>query len=132
MPETSETLSEIKKLRSEVDQQGEMLDALVRYDPRVRDSILDEFKNDKVLAAVYLLVDGNKTQQQIVESMKALNIKGASAPMITRKITALRTHMRVITPVAKDGKSWIYAHNRLGRALSLTKNIRKIHNLDVQ
>lgn len=40
MSETNEALSEIKKLRSEVDQQGEMLDALVRYDPRVRDSKL--------------------------------------------------------------------------------------------
>jgi hypothetical protein len=132
MPESSDALLEIKKLRSEVDQQGEMLDALVRYDPRVRDSILDEFKGDKVLATVYLLIDGAKTQQQIVESAKSLNIKGASAPMITRKITLLRTQMRVITPVAKDGRSWIYAHNRLGRALSLTKNIRKMHNLDVQ
>lgn len=132
MPESSDALLEIKKLRSEVDQQGEMLDALVRYDPRVRDSILDEFKGDKVLATVYLLIDGAKTQQQIVESAKSLNIKGASPPMITRKITLLRTQMRVITPVAKDGRSWIYAHNRLGRALSLTKNIRKMHNLDVQ
>lgn len=132
MPESSDALLEIKKLRSEVDQQGEMLDALVRYDPRVRDSILDEFKGDKVLATVYLLIDGAKTQQQIVESAKSLSIKGASAPMITRKITLLRTQMRVITPVAKDGRSWIYAHNRLGRALSLTKNIRKMHNLDVQ
>lgn len=132
MPESSDALLEIKKLRSEVDQQGEMLDALVRYDPRVRDSILDEFKGDKVLATVYLLIDGAKTQQQIVESAKSLNIKGASPSMITRKITLLRTQMRVITPVAKDGRSWIYAHNRLGRALSLTKNIRKMHNLDVQ
>lgn len=132
MPESSDALLEIKKLRSEVDQQGEMLDALVRYDPRVRDSILDEFKGDKVLATVYLLIDGAKTQQQIVESAKSLNIKGASASMITRKITLLRTQMRVITPVAKDGRSWIYAHNRLGRALRLTKNIRKMHKLDVQ
>ena len=132
MPESSDALLEIKKLRSEVDQQGEMLDALVRYDPRVRDSILDEFKGDKVLATVYLLIDGAKTQQQIVESAKSLNIKGASPSMITRKITLLRSQMRVITPVAKDGRSWIYAHNRLGRALSLTKNIRKMHNLDVQ
>lgn len=132
MPESSDALLEIKKLRSEVDQQGEMLDALVRYDPRVRDSILDEFKGDKVLATVYLLIDGAKTQQQIVESAKSLNIKGASAPMITRKIKILSAQMRVITPVAKDGRSWIYAHNRLGRALSLTKNIRKMHNLDIQ
>ena len=110
MSETNEALSEIKKLRSEVDQQGEMLDALVRY----------------------LLFDGNRTQQQIVENMKTLNIKGASAPMITRKIDKLRNTMRVITPVAQEGKSWIYTHSRLGRALSLTKNIRKMHNLDVQ
>lgn len=132
MSETNEALSEIKKLRSEVDQQGEMLDALVRYDPRVRDSILEEFKKDRVLAEVYLLFDGNRTQQQIVENMKTLNTKGASAPMITRKIDKLRNTMRVITPVAQKGKSWIYTHSRLGRALSLTKNIRKMHNLDVQ
>lgn len=132
MAESSDALSEIKKLRGEVDQQGEMLDALVRYDPRVRDNILEEFNNDKVMSMVYLLIDGVKTQQQIVEGLKALGIKGTSAPMVTRKMTTLRTQMRVITPVAKDGRSWIYAHNRLGRALSLTKNIRKMHSVDIQ
>lgn len=132
MSETNEALSEIKKLRSEVDQQGEMLDALVRHDPRVRDSILEEFEKDIVLATVYLLFDGSRTQQQIVENVKTLNIKGTSAPMITRKIDKLRDTMRVITPVTQEGRSWIYAHSRLGRALNLTKSIRKIHNLDVQ
>jgi hypothetical protein len=132
MSETNEALSEIKKLRSEVDQQGEMLDALVRYDPRVRDSILEEFAKDIVLATVYLLCDGSRTQQQIVENVKTLNINGTSAPMITRKIDKLRNTMRVITPVTQEGRSWIYTHSRLGRALNLTKSIRKIHNLDVQ
>ena len=132
MSETNEALSEIKKLRSEVDQQGEMLDALVRHDPRVRDSILEEFEKDIVLATVDLLFDGSRTQQQIVENVKTLSIKGTSAPMITRKIDKLRDTMRVITPVTQEGRSWIYAHSRLGRALNLTKSIRKIHNLDVQ
>ena len=132
MSETNEALSEIKKLRSEVDQQGEMLDALVRHDPRVRDSILEEFEKDIVLATVYLLFDGSRTQQQIVEIVKTLNIKGASAPMITRKIDKLRDTMRIITPIAQESRSWIYAHSRLGRALNLTKSIRKIHSLDIQ
>lgn len=130
MAETSDALSEMKKIRSELDQHGEMLDALIRYDPVIRDSILDEFKKDKVLSAVYLLIDGSRTQQQITDTMKTT--QGASQPTVTRKIRELKDQMRVVTPIAKDGKSWIYAHNRLGRALSLTKNIRKMHNLDIQ
>ena len=130
MAETSDALSEIKKMRSELDQHGEMLDALIRYSPIIRDSILDEFKKDKVLSAVYLLIDGIRTQQQITDIMKIT--QGASQPTVTRKIKELKDQMRVITPIAKDSNSWIYAHNRLGRALSLTKKIRKIHNLDMQ
>ena len=130
MSETNEALSEIKKLRSEVDQQGEMLDALIRYDPIIRDSILDEFKKDKVLSAVYLLIDGVRTQQQVTDTMKIT--QGASQPTVTRKVRELKDQMRVIAPIAKDGNSWIYTHNRLGRALSLTEKIRKMHNLDVQ
>lgn len=132
MAETDDALSEMKKIRSELDQHGEMLDALVRYDPRVRDSILEEFKDDRVLSIVYLLINGLRTQQQIVEELKKLGIKGTSAPMVTRKITTLRRHMRVITPADKDGRSWIYAHNRLGRALNLTRNIQRMHSFDVQ
>lgn len=129
MSETSDALSEIKKLRSEVDQQGEMLDALIRHDPTIRDSILDEFKKDKVLSEVYLLIDGVRTQQQITDTMKTR--QGVSQPTVTRKVKELKDQMRVIAPIAKDGNSWIYAHNRLGRTLSLTKKIRKMHNLDV-
>ena len=130
MSETSDALSEIKKMRSELDQHGEMLDALIRYSPIIRDSILDEFKKDKVLSAVYLLIDGVRTQQQITDIMKIT--QGASQPTVTRKIKELKDQVRVITPIAKDSNSWIYVHNRLGRALSLTKKIRKIHNLDIQ
>lgn len=131
MSESDTALSEIMKLRAEVDQQGEMLDAMVQYDPDVQQGVLDEFKKDKVLVMVYLLVDGQRNQKAIVQELKNKGETGASAPMVTRKIQHLAGHMKLITPLQRVGGSWVYVHSRLGRALRLEKKLRKLEGGNV-
>jgi len=131
MSESHDALSEIMKLRGEVDQQGEMLDALVRYDPQVQESILGEFKKDKVLVMIYLLIDGRRTQKVIIEELKQHGVSGASAPVVTQKLKHLRGYMNVVVPLQRVGGSVVYGHSRLGRALRLDRKLRKLEGGNV-
>lgn len=130
MAESLDAFAELRSLRLEVEQQGGMLNALVRYSPEIKNQVIDEFKKDPVMTIIYQLIDGKRSQKEIIAELTRRGVKGASAPTVTRRIERLRDDLYVIMLLRADGQSPIYAHSRLGRVLGIGRSLGKLEKFD--
>lgn len=126
MAESSDAYSEIRNIRLELDQQGHMLNALVRYHPEVREQILAELKKDEVMKITYQLIDGKLSQDEIIKELLARKVKGASPANAAKKLQRLRDDLNIISVLGMKGKSIVYIHNRLGKSLRLLRSLGKL------
>lgn len=131
MAESLDALTELMQLRAEVEQQSGMINALVRYHPEIKTQVLEEFQKDQVLTCIYQLVDGKRSQKDIIAELKLRKIQGASGPTVTRRIERLRDDLNLIVLIGRADGSPVYVHSRLGRVLGLVRKLGKLNKLDV-
>ncbi len=129
MAETQDAFAELVQLRTEMEQVGGMVDALVRYHPEVKEQILQEFtkSGDDIMKVIFQLIDGRKTQKEIISELKARGI-ATSGPTVTRRIDRLR-YLELISLVTRKDGSPVYIHSRLSKALGLMRKFGKLEDV---
>ena len=124
MPESIDLFNEIAKLRDEVEEQGEMIDTLVRASGKdLKELILSTFKADPVLTAVFLLVDGERSQGEILKALSDGKTKGASSATVSRKLDVLHNELNLIHFVKRSKAGNVYRKGRLDQVLGITRAV---------
>lgn len=124
MAESDLLFTEVAAMRDEVEEQGAMINALVRVSGKEsRELLLADFAKDEALKAVYLLIDGELSQGQIVKQLAGKNIRGVSRSGVSRKIEEL-FHHGLISRVGQTKDGIIYKKSRLDQALGITRELK--------
>jgi DNA-binding transcriptional ArsR family regulator len=77
-----------------------------------------------LVAQIYLLVDGNRSQAEILSTLEEFEIP-ASQPTVSRRMNEMENEHGMIT-LARGGSSKVYAKDReMEKLLNLTKNVRQ-------
>lgn len=126
MAETDAAYTEIRSVRLELEQQGSMLDAMVRYTPDIKKHITDEIQKDPLLVLIFQLVGTGLSQKEIIAELRRRKAAKTSDATVSRRIEKLRADLHVIVGVGfKDG-SPMYGYSRLARALSIQRTVGKL------
>jgi hypothetical protein len=126
MPETPDLFSEVANMRDELEEQGTMIDALVRTSAAERkDAILEEMQKDSALADVFLLVDGQRSQGEIVQNLSGSSNRGVSGASVSRKLEKLAKDMDLIVLARRVAAGNVYRKTRLDRVLGITRELNR-------
>lgn len=79
---------------------------------------------DETLGEVFLLVDGKRTQQDIVAALKVKGI-GATQPTVSRKLKKLSIELGLVEIGDRDAAGTVYAKSDLDRILHLTPKVER-------
>jgi hypothetical protein len=121
MAESDELFAEVAAVRDEIEEQGAMINALVRASsPELRRSLLDAFETDEALREIYKLIDGSTSQGQIVAALSKKNLKGGSRSAVSNKIDLL-VHEGLVARVGRTRDGIIYKKSRLDAALGISR-----------
>jgi DNA-binding transcriptional ArsR family regulator len=89
MPETLETADEIKSIRFKIEAIESTQELLLRERaPHIRREILEVFRRTPLLDVVYLAVNGQRSQAEIVDALAANGI-AISQPTVSRRMDRL-------------------------------------------
>jgi predicted HTH transcriptional regulator len=125
MAESDELFTEVASIRDEIEEQGAMINALVRVSSKEsRALLLADFEKDPALREIYLLIDGERSQGQIVKALADKKVKGASRSAVSRKIEEL-FHHGLISRIGQTKEGVIYKKTRLDVALGVTRELSK-------
>lgn len=124
MPESEELFAELRVIRSRIEGIEHTQEILVRAQSEsIVPTLIQAFADDPVLARVFLLVDGSRTQQDIVAVMKANKHPGASDATVSRKIDLLHNDMALIDFVDQTGRGKVYRKSAVDRILRLSRKV---------
>jgi hypothetical protein len=123
MPETPELFSEIANLRDQVDDMSRSVSAIARRSG-VREEILEVMEKDVMLTRIFLLVDGRRTQKDIVAALRAAGAGGSPAS-VSRKIDALVEDWDLIRPTTRNASGIRYVHTSLAKALRIARALER-------
>lgn len=129
MAESLDAFAEISSIRAELEEHGAILSAIVRSNPELKESILEELKKDSVMKLVYQLVDGQRTQKEIISEVKLRGVN-TTEMTISRKIEKLREVIFLIHLVGTRNGSPVYARSRLGIVLNIPRAVGKLEKLN--
>lgn len=126
MSDSLETFGEIRQIRARLDAIEHSTDVLVRAQAKeILAQALAAFKKDDLLARVYLLVDGKRTQQDIGAALKEQGLPGDKAAIVSRKLERLNNDLQLVVLVERDGKGKVYRKTREDRLLGITRALEK-------
>jgi hypothetical protein len=124
MPESPDLFAEVALLRDEVEEQGEMIDSLVRASGKeLKAEILNAMKEDPALAQIFLLVDGRRTQGEIVKVLTDRKVKGASAAGVSLRMQRLHKDLYLVHLVRRVAGGNVYRRSRLDQALGISRAV---------
>jgi hypothetical protein len=100
-----------------------------------RQQILDVLKEavhrDPLLGQIYMLLDGKRSQQDILGELEKHGIR-PSQPTVSRRMTNLVTEFGVADPVAGGGNTVLRKNRAAEDVLNLTPRVRKWLEADQQ
>lgn len=121
MAESDELFTEVAAVRDEIEEQGAMINALVRASsPELRKTLLDAFDADPALREIYRLIDGQTSQGQIVAKLATKRLKGTSRSAVSNKVDDL-VHEGLIARVGRTRDGIVYKKSRLDAALGISR-----------
>lgn len=124
--ESHELFAQIAQLRGEVEDIGVMTRSLLRTMGRVeRSELLAEMRQDPSLGAIFLLVNGSRSQGEIVEDLTSRRVKGASRASVSRKLDKLHHDLGLIALVRRVRAGNVYRHTAKADALGLARSLEK-------
>ena len=123
MPESVELFNEIASLRDQVDDMSRSVAALTRKSG-FKDDILEAMAADKMLADIFLLVDGKRSQVEILAELKAAT-KTGSAASVSRKIDILVEDWDLIRPTGRSSKGISYVQTSLAKDLGIARALQR-------
>jgi hypothetical protein len=124
--ESSVLLAQIAQLRAEVEDIGVMTRSLFRTTAREeRKEVLDEMRRDPSIGEVFRLVNGARSQGEIVELLTAKEVKGASRAGVSRKLERLHHDLGLIALVRRTKAGNVYRQTAKAEALGLMRALEK-------
>jgi len=124
MAESLDLFNEVRQLRAKVDDLGAMTETLVRAQSKdLVKAIVSKFASDPTLTAVFLAVDGVRSQTEILAGLKSSKLKGGSAPTVSRKIETLQHELHLIELVDHRAKGKVYRRTNLDRILGISRKL---------
>jgi hypothetical protein len=125
MAESLDLFNEVRSLRARVDELGAMTETLVRAQSGdLIAALLERFSGDASLKAVFLAVNGERSQSEILSSLKPEGLKGASAATVSRKLDSLESELHLIELVDRTAKGKIYRRANLDRILGISRRLK--------
>jgi DNA-binding transcriptional ArsR family regulator len=125
MPESLDAFSELRAIRARVEGIEHRQEMLVRaHADEILQAVWQYIDKDETLAEVYLLVDGKRTQNDILAALEANGI-AASQPTVSRKLTKLSTELGLVEIGDRDAAGIIYVKSELDRILHLTPKVER-------
>jgi DNA-binding transcriptional ArsR family regulator len=119
-----DTFHELRLIRSRLEAIEHTQEVLVRADAAaIWGEIETAFEKEPLLADVYQLIGGGKTQQELVSHLKEKGASATSQPTVSRALRRLREDLQIVTVVEIDSRGTVYGHTRLHRILGLDRRI---------
>jgi arginine repressor len=126
VPETDDLLAEVKRLRQEQEDHGEIIEALLRHSGReVREEIMRELAADDVMAEILLLVDGVRSQGEILDDLQSREIPQSSAMTVSRRFQHLSERRHLISLRAKTASGNVYRRTKFERTLGIVRELQR-------
>jgi hypothetical protein len=125
LPESIEGFSELQKLRQDVEDLKAITGAILHSQPDLGDRIMAVLRKDEVMARVLLLVDGARTQKEIVETLTAAKLKGGDKSGVSRRFETLSKDLGLIAFHQQTKAGKIYRRTALDSALKITRRLEK-------
>lgn len=126
VPETLDLFNEVALLRRELEEHGVMLQALLRTQGRsVAAELITELRKDPIASSILLKVDGERSQGDILASLKASKIRGTSAAAVSRKVDKLRNDYHLITLVRRTKAGNVYRRTLLDKVLGVSRALEQ-------
>lgn len=121
-----ESARELRLIRDRLDVIEHTQEVLVRLQHQLFwDDLIPIFEKDPLLAQVFLLADGTRTQREIVAALKASNqSKGATEATVSRKLDKLRDDLHLVR-VIDAAKGHVYAQLPVVRILGLKRKVTR-------
>ena len=127
MPETHDLFNEVAQIKDEVEDVREMVDALVRVNSsQLKADILKEMVSDRALAEVFLLIDGSRSQGEILKALQERGVRGASPATVSRKLERL-VELNLVHFVRREAAGKVYRTARLAEVLGLRRALAKVN-----
>lgn len=125
MGESLDLFNEVAQIHDEVKDMSAMLDVLVRVNgPHMQEVILEAMGKDDVLREAFLLVNGVRTQGEILAELKRMGIS-ASQSAVSRKFELLAEEYGLVKYVDRTKAGKVYARTRLVKALKIDRALDK-------
>ena len=125
MPESIEGFTEIQKIRHEVEDLKAITGALLHAQPELADKIFTAVRKDEVMTRILLLVDGVRTQQEIVQALAAEKLKGGEKSGISRRFDVLSRDLGLIAFHKQTNRGKIYRRTALENALKICRRLER-------
>jgi DNA-binding transcriptional ArsR family regulator len=125
MPESLDAFSELRAIRARVEGIEHRQEMLVRaHADEILEAVWRCIDADQSLAQVYLLVDGERTQQGIVAELQKRGL-ALSQPTVSRKLTKLNVELGLVEVGDRDAAGIVYVKSDLDRILHLTPKVER-------
>lgn len=123
MPETPDLFAEVANLRDQVDDMARSVSAIARKSG-VREDIMNAMDKDPTLASVFLLVDGLRTQRDMVKDSKQSG-SPISQATVSRKLETLAQDWDLVRPTSRGKDGIRYVHTSLANDLRIARLLQK-------
>lgn len=126
MTESLDLFNEVRQLRSRVDELGLMTETLVRAQSKdLMEAVMARFDGDLALKAVFMSVDGVRSQNEILTRLKKASLKGASKATVSRKIESLEHELHLIVLLDRTAKGKIYKKTNIDEILGVSRRLER-------
>jgi hypothetical protein len=125
VPESLDAFAELRAMRARLEGIEHRQEMLVRaHSDEILKAIWAYIDKDKTLGEVFLLVDGARTQQDIVAALKQKGFS-ASQPTVSRKLQKLNIELGLVEIGDRDAAGTIYVKSDLDRILHMTGKVER-------
>lgn len=123
-----QTYGEIQQIRAELRAHGGILRSLLYAQAgHITEEILAEMREDPLLARVFLLVDGLRTQRDIVMALADQGISAASQSTVSRRMSRLTDDFGLIAPIGRGAEGGVaYQTTPVAEALKVGRAAQRI------
>lgn len=122
MPESSDLFAEVANLRDQVDDMSRTVSAIARKSG-VKEDILEAMTRDPLLAEVFLLVDGERTQADIVQELAGKG-RPATQPTVSRKLDVLMEDWDLVRKTSRSKAGTRYIRTSLAQDLRIARALQ--------
>lgn len=126
MAESLDLFAEVASLRDEIEDQGTVVDALLRASAaELKKQVLEMFAADPALGKILLLVDGERSQKDIGDILVKEGEKGASAASVSRKLDTLAHDLHLVILDRRSGSGKVYRTTRVDKVLGISRQLQR-------